>query len=98
MPQTDENFETNIVIFRPRHAAAFPKQHASDDCANNICELLDHSRYELRNHSSGTNLNSHNPELDDFHYRMRANLVVLIFLVSLACLAAVDVLKLMTQI
>jgi hypothetical protein len=98
MPQTDENFETNIVVFRPRHAAPFPKKHPLDDSANNICELLNLSQYELRNHLSNNNLDSQNTDLDNFHNRMRANLVVLIFLVALAGLAAVDVLKLLYQV
>jgi hypothetical protein len=87
----------NVVRFRPRDAIPFPKKNALDDSSKNICELLNPSRYELRDHSSN-DFNSHKDLPDNFNCRMRTNLMALIFLVALAALAAVDVLKLMPQI
>jgi hypothetical protein len=97
MPQIGENCEMNVVRFRPRDTVSFPNKHPLDDSSKNICELLNLSRYELRDHSSN-DVNSHQDVPDNFNYRMRTNLMALIFLVALAALAAVDVLKLMPQI
>jgi hypothetical protein len=87
----------NVVRFRPREATAFPEKRALDVSANNICELLDLSRYELRGRSRSV-LDSQKDGPDDFKHRMRANITALIFLVALTGLAAAEVLKLEAQI
>jgi hypothetical protein len=87
----------NVVRFRPRAATAFPKKRALDAPTNNICELLDLSRYELRDRSPH-GLNSQKDGPDDFKHRMRANITALVFLVALTGLAAAEVLKLEAQI
>src|ERR1019366_6402641 len=86
-----------VVRFRPRQATAFPEKRARDASTNNICELLDLSRYELRGRSRSA-LVSEKDDSDDFKHRMRANIMALIFLVALVGLAAADVLKLEAQI
>jgi hypothetical protein len=86
-----------VVRFRPREATAFPEKRALDASTNNIGELLDLSRYELRGRSRNA-LDSQKDGPDDFKHRMRANIMALIFLVALAGLAAADVLKLEAQI
>jgi hypothetical protein len=91
------NFEMNVVRFRPRQPTAFPQKRARDASTNNICELLDLSRYELRGRSRSA-LDSEKDDPDDFKHRMRANIMALIFLVALVGLAAADVLKLEAQI
>jgi hypothetical protein len=96
MPQTGESFEMNVVRFRPHDAVSFPKRHALDGSSKNICELLNLSRYDLRDHTSN-DWNSRKDVPDNFNCRMRMNLMALIFLVALAALAAVDVLKLMPE-
>jgi hypothetical protein len=96
MPQTDENIEGNVVRFRPRDTVSFANKHPFNNPSKNICELLDLSRYELRDHSSN-DVNSHQDVPDNFNYRMRTNIMALLFVVALAALAAVDVLKLMPQ-
>jgi hypothetical protein len=90
-------FEMNVVKFRARQATAFSEKRALDASTNNICELLDLSRYELRDRSRNA-LDSHKDGPDDFKHRMRANIMALIFLVALAGLAAADVLKLEAQL
>jgi hypothetical protein len=99
MRQTRENFEMNmnVVTSRPRDAITIPKKHALDVSNNNVCQLLNRSRYELYDHSSN-DLDSQKNDPDDFNCRMSANFVALMFLVALTSLAAVDVLKLMNQI
>jgi hypothetical protein len=87
----------NVVRFRPRQATALPEKCAREASTNNICELLDLSRYE----SSGRSRNafeSQEDDPDDFKHRMRANIMALIFLVVLVGLAAADVLKLEAEI
>ena len=87
----------NVVRFRPREATALSKKRARNGSTNNICELLDLSRYELRGRSKNA-FDSRNDDPDYFKHRMRANIMALIFLVALAGLAAADVLKLEAQI
>jgi hypothetical protein len=87
----------NVVRFRPRQPTAFPHKRARDASANNIYELLDLSRYELRGRSRNA-LDSHKDDPDEFKHRMRANIMALIFLVVLVGLAAADVLKLEAEI
>jgi hypothetical protein len=96
-PQTSANFEMNVVRFRSRDATALPGRRARDVSTHDICEGLDLSRYELRDHSRH-DPDSGKPGLDDFKYRMRANIAALIFLVVLVGLAAADVLKLEAQV
>jgi hypothetical protein len=96
-PQTSANFEMNVVRFRSRDATAFPGKRARDVSTNDVCEVLDLSRYELRDHSRH-DPDSRKPGLDDFKYRMRLNIAALIFVVALAGLAAADVLKLEARI
>jgi hypothetical protein len=87
----------NVVRFRPRQVTPFPEKRARDASTNNICELLDLSRYELRGRSRSV-LDSQKDDADDFKHRMRVNITALIFLVVLVGLAAADVLKLETEI
>jgi hypothetical protein len=87
----------NVVRFRPRQVTPFPEKRARDASTNNIRELLDLSRYELRGRSRNA-LASEKDDPDDFKHRMRANIMALIFLVVLVGLAAADVLKLEAQI
>jgi hypothetical protein len=87
----------NVVRFRPRQVTPFPEKHARDASTNNICELLDLSRYESRGRLRNA-LDSHKDDPDDFKHRMRANMMALIFLVVLVGLAAADVLKLEAEI
>jgi len=94
-PQTGEN--SNVVRFRPRRATAVSEKRAMDASAHNICELLDLSRYELRDRSRN-HLDLQKTGPDDYRHQMRANMMALIFLVALAGLAAADVLKLAAQI
>jgi hypothetical protein len=96
-PLASENVEMNVVRFRSRQATAFPGKRARDAPTNNICELLDLSRYELRCRSRNA-LDSHKDDPDEFKHRMRANIMALIFLVVLVGLAAADVLKLEAEI
>ena len=96
-PQTGETFEINVVRFRPRDGTAFSEKRALDDSTNNICELLDLSRYELRDRSR-KDLDAKKDIPDDFKHRIRTNIMALIFLLALAGLAAADVLKLKAQI
>jgi hypothetical protein len=72
----------NVVRFRPRQVTPFPEKRARDASTNNICELLDLSRYELRGRSRNA-LDSQKDDPDDFKHRMRANIMALIFLVAL---------------
>jgi hypothetical protein len=76
---------------------AFPQKRARDGSSNDICELLDLSRYESRGRSRNA-FNSRNGDPDDFKRQMRANITALIFLVALAGLAAAELLKLEAQI
>jgi hypothetical protein len=87
----------NVVRFRPGDATAFAEKGALETSTNNICELLDLSRYELSDRSRN-DLDSQKDGPDDFEHRMRANIAALIFLVALAGLAATDVLKLAAHI
>jgi hypothetical protein len=87
----------NVVRFRSRQPTAFPQKRARDASTNNICELLDLSRYELRGRSRSV-LDSQKDDADDFKHRMRVNITALIFLVVLVGLAAADVLKLEAEI
>jgi hypothetical protein len=96
-PQTTDSFEMNVVRFRPRDAAAFAAKRALDASTDNICDLLDLSRYELSDRSrNDSDLQKDGP--DDFEHRMRANIAALIFLVALVGLAATDVLKLAAHV
>jgi hypothetical protein len=90
--QTGETFEINVVRFRLRDGTAFSEKRALD-----ICELLDLSRYELRDRSR-KDLDAKKDIPDDFKHRIRTNIMALIFLLALAGLAAADVLKLEAQI
>jgi hypothetical protein len=85
-------FEMNVVKFRARQTTAFSEKRALDASTNNICELLDLSRYELCDRSRNA-LDSQKDGPDDFKHRMRANIMALIFLVALAALAAAGFLK-----
>jgi hypothetical protein len=95
--QTSETFGINVVRFRPRDGTAFSEKRALDDSTNNICEMLDLSRYELRDRSR-QELDAKKDIPDEFKHRIRANIMALIFLLALAGLAAADVLKLEAQI
>jgi hypothetical protein len=96
-PRTSEKFEIDVVKFRRRDATAFREHRAPDVSTNNICELLDLSRYELADRSRNE-FDSQKDGPDDFKHRMCANIAALILLVALAGLAATDVVKLEAQI
>ncbi len=95
--QPGNDFETNVVRFRPRDAAAFPEKRAPDASTADICELLDLSRYQLPDRDRN-DLDVREDGPDDFRHRMRANILAVIFLIVLAGLAAADVLKLEAQV
>jgi hypothetical protein len=78
--EADQHHNSKILNFRPRTLAGScdRKNDASHD--ENICRLLDLSRYEMRRESP-----------DDFRKKMVANLAALLLLTSFASLAAVDV-------
>jgi hypothetical protein len=95
--QTSETFEINVVRFRRRDGTVFSEKRTLDDSTNKICELLDLSRYELRDHAR-KDLDAKRDIQDDFKHRMRANIIALIFLLALAGLAAADAVKLEAQI
>jgi hypothetical protein len=97
MTKTVENVDVNVFRFRPRDAVSSSDKPALDDSSKDICEILDLSRYELRDHLSN-DLNSHKNVPDSFNCRMQLNVMALMFLVALAAFAAFDVLKLMPQI
>jgi hypothetical protein len=96
-PQTSKKREMNVVKFRLRDAPSLPEKRGIHAGTNNIYDLLDLSRYELRNHSRN-DLDTLKDDLDDFKHRMRANILALILLVALAGLAASEVLKVEAQI
>jgi hypothetical protein len=95
--RTLNNTPQTTARFRPRDAAAFAAKRALDASTDNICDLLDLSRYELSDRSrNDSDLQKDGP--DDFEHRMRANIAALIFLVALVGLAATDVLKLAAHV
>ena len=87
----------SVVRFRPHQVTPFPERHARDASTDNIYDLLDLSRYELRGRSRNA-FDSREDDPDDFKHRMRANIMALIFLAVLVGLAAADVLKLEAEI
>ena len=95
-PHTKEKFKTNVITFPPRATKVFKKQPLKTS-TNDICELLDLSRYEFRE-GSRNDLDSQKDGPDDFKSQMRTNIMALIFLMALAGLAAIDVIKLAVQI
>jgi hypothetical protein len=95
-PKTSKNCETTVVSFRPRNVTTSPEKRAADT-SNQLCELLDLSRYELRDRS-GADLHARKDGPDDFDHRIRTSVLALIFVLALAGLAAADVLKLEAKI
>jgi hypothetical protein len=78
--EADQQDNSKVLNFRPRTLTGSrdPKGNA---CRNeNICQLLDLSRYEMCRESP-----------DDFRKKMVANLAALVLLTTFVTLAAVDV-------
>jgi hypothetical protein len=88
-PPTIANYDVNVVQFQPRRVSAFPGKRIPAVAAGNIYKLLSLARYEGRGDG---NFQKESPE--DFGRRMRANIAAFVFVVLLAGLAAVDVIKL----
>jgi hypothetical protein len=78
--EADQQANSKVLNFRPRALPAV--RHRKDNPRSNedICRLLDLSRYEMRREGLG-----------DFRKRMIANLAALLLLITFASLAAVDV-------
>ena len=79
--KSDQESGANIVAFRPRTCCAQPDGRKDDaPPQGDVSQLIDLSRYELpRNYS------------DDSRARMAFNIGALVLLVSLAAVAAIDV-------
>jgi hypothetical protein len=88
-PPTVANYDMNVVRFQPRGVSAFRGKRVPAVSSGNIYRLLSLARYEGR---GDRGLQKESPE--DFGRRMRANIAAFIFVVLLAGLAAVDVIKL----
>jgi hypothetical protein len=91
---TRVRYEGNVVGFRPRGVMAFPQKRVPRPSTGDVYQLLDLSRYELRDDSRNPSPHFQPDAADDFKCRMRVNIAAMIFLVGLAGLAAADVLKL----
>jgi hypothetical protein len=88
-PPITAKYDMNVVQFQPRRVSAFSGKRVPAVSADNIYKLLSLARYEGRGDRGFQN---ETPE--DFGRRMRANIAAFIFVVLLAGLAAVDVIKL----
>jgi hypothetical protein len=78
--EADQQDNSKILSFRPRAWSGSRDRKDNPRSGEDICWLLDLSRYEMRRESP-----------DDFRKRMIANLAALILLTTFASLAAVDV-------
>lgn len=88
-PPSFAKYDINVVPFQPRSVRAFTGKRARSVSADNIYRLLDLSRYEGRGYQG---FQQDRPE--DFGRRMCMNVAAFVFVVVLAALAAVDVIKL----
>jgi hypothetical protein len=80
--EANQQNNSKILNFRPRTLTG-RRDRKDNACRDeNICRLLDLSRYEMRRESP-----------DDFRKKMVANLAALVLLTTFANLAAVDVYK-----
>ena len=78
--EADQQDNSKVLSFRPRTLTGSRDRTDNNTCPDeNICRLLDLSRYELQERP------------DDFRKRIVANLAALALLTTLASLAAVDV-------
>jgi hypothetical protein len=78
--EVDQRGNSEILNFRPRALLAGGDRNDNPRSDENICRLLDLSRYEMRRERP-----------DDFRKKMIANFAALILLITFASLAAVDV-------
>jgi hypothetical protein len=78
--EADQQDNSKVLNFRPRRLIGSGDRKGNARRDENICRLLDLSRYEMRRESP-----------DDFRKKMVANLVALVLLTTFATLAAVDV-------
>ena len=78
--EVDQRGNSKVLNFRPRALPAGGDRKPNPRSDENICRLVDLSRYEMRRESP-----------DDFRKRMIANFPALILLTTFASLAAVDV-------
>ena len=78
--EADQQDNSKVLNFRPRTLTG--SRDRKDDASRdeNICRLLDLSRYEMRRESP-----------DDFRKKIVANLAALVLLTTFATLAAADV-------
>ena len=79
--EADQQDNSKVLNFRPRALTGGRDRKDNRRSGEDICRLLDLSRYEMRRESSP----------DDFRKRMIANLAALILLITFASLAAIDV-------
>jgi hypothetical protein len=95
-PAAGKSCEIIVLEFRPRRATAPPDKPAPE-ASNQLCELLDLSRYESRDRSR-IDLNAGKYGPDDYGHRIRVSVMALIFLLALVGLAAADVVKLEAEV
>ena len=78
--EADQQDNSKVLTFRPRTLPG-SRDRKDNACRDeNICQLLDLSRYEMRRESP-----------DDFRKKMVANLAALVLLTTFVTLGAVDV-------
>jgi hypothetical protein len=78
--EADQQDNSKVLNFRPRTLTG-SRDREDNACGDeNICRLLDLSRYEMRRESP-----------DDFRKKMVANLAALVLLTTFVTLAVVDV-------
>jgi hypothetical protein len=78
--EADQQGNMKVLNFRPRTLTGSRDRKDNARPDEDICRLLDLSRYEMRRESP-----------DDFRKKMVANLAALVLLITFATLAAVDV-------
>ena len=78
--EADHQHNSNVLHFRRRTLTGSGDRKDNTGSDEDICRLLDLSRYEMPRESP-----------DDFRKRMIANLAALVLLTTFASLAAVDV-------
>jgi hypothetical protein len=78
--EADQQDNSKVLNFRPRTLTGSRDRKDNACCDENICQLLDLSRYEMRRESPY-----------DFRKKMVANLAALILLTAFVTLAAVNV-------
>jgi hypothetical protein len=78
--EADQQDNSKVLDFRPRTLTGSRDRKDNTRRDENICQLLDLSRYEMRRESP-----------DDFRKKMVANLAALVLLTTFVTLAAVDV-------